>query len=338
MLALVLVLVLGMCPVAAPAVSSSPMRGMILAAGYGTRLGGLSDQRPKPLLPVCDVPLVRWVLALLSAHGVREVVVNTHHRGEQLEAELGAEVLWSHERGEILGTGGGIRHARPLLGAGTFVVANGKIVFDLDLHAALAHHRKTGAVATLIVRADRDAARWGAIDVDEQGQVRGLLGAGGHMFTGVHLIEPALLDLLPAGQSCIVRQGYVPALARGMRISAYVAPGYFFEHSTPARYLEGNLNLLFGRASVRHPPGPLTGVSADAIVAHGAAIDPATLVAAGGSVGADARLGPGVVVGRGAAVAPGADLERVVVWPAATASGHLRDAIVTPKGTFPATG
>ncbi len=313
------------------------MRGMILAAGYGTRLGGLSDQRPKPLLPVCDVPLVRWALALLSAHGVREVVVNTHHKGEQLEAELGAEVRWSREPGEILGTGGGIRHARPLLGEGTFVVANGKIVFDLDLDAVLAHHRALGAVATMVVRADPEAARWGAIDVDERGLVRGLLGAGGHMFTGVHLVEPALLDLLPEGQSCIVRQGYVPALAHGMRIGAYVAPGYFFEHSTPARYLEGNLNLLLGRARVLHPPGPITGVAPSAGVHGSAAIDARTLVGHAATVGKDARLGPGVVVGRGATVAPGADLERVVVWPGATASGPLRDAIVTPAGTFPAT-
>ncbi len=313
------------------------MRGMILAAGYGTRLGGLSDQRPKPLLPVCDVPLVRWALALLAAHDVHEVVVNTHHKGALLEAELGDEVLWSREPAEILGTGGGIRHARALLGEGTFVVANGKIVFDLDLAAALAHHRALGAVATLVVRPDPLAARWGAIEVGADGLVRSLLGAGGHMFTGVSLIEPALLDLLPDGPSCIVRQGYVPALARGMRLGAHVASGYFFEHSTPARYLEGNLNLLCGRARVRHPPGPITGVSETAHVAAGTAIDPHTLVGVGATVGAAVRLGPGVVVGRDARVSAGADLERVVVWPLATATGHLRDVIVTPAGTFAAT-
>src|SRR5262249_8960408 len=160
-----------------------------LAAGLSTRLGDLSLERPKPLLPVIDVPLVRWALALLRGNGVRDVVVNTHHLGAQIAAELGNEVTYSHELPESLGTGGGGRRARDFLGRERFFLVNGKIVIDVPLDQVLAHHVRSGAAATLVVRRDPDAARWGAVDVDEAaGRVRAIRGAAGqHMFTGVHV-------------------------------------------------------------------------------------------------------------------------------------------------------
>src|SRR5262249_39926752 len=114
-------------------------RAMILAAGLGTRLGGLSGERPKTLLPVCDIPLIRYSVALLAGHGVRDITVNLHHRGQQIADELrdgsraGVKMSYSREE-RILGTGGGIRQALDLLdGEGPFFVINGKIVFDVDL-------------------------------------------------------------------------------------------------------------------------------------------------------------------------------------------------------------
>jgi NDP-sugar pyrophosphorylase family protein len=76
---------------------------MLLCAGYGTRLGALSDERPKPMLPVCDVPILRYGVAHLVAHGIRDIVINLHHRGDVIErdlgdgASLGARVSYVHE-------------------------------------------------------------------------------------------------------------------------------------------------------------------------------------------------------------------------------------------------
>jgi NDP-sugar pyrophosphorylase family protein len=313
-------------------------RAFILAAGFGTRLGALSDERPKPLLPVCDIPLIRYAVALLAGHGIRELVVNLHHRGEQIAAELGngarfgVRIAYSREE-RILGTGGGIRRALGLLGNEPFVVINGKIVFDLDLGEVLARHRASGARATLVVRPDPDAARWGAIDApDEGGPIRDLLGAGAHMFTGVHVLDPALVAELAddGAERCIVRQGYVPWLARGVRLDAYVARGYFMEHSTPERYLAGNFNLLGGGVTLRHPPGPLVGVDPAAEVHADARLVAPVRVAAGARVGAGAVLGPDVVLGAGATVAPGTRLARTVVWPGTSVDADADGAILTP--------
>ncbi|HEY8379819.1 MAG TPA: sugar phosphate nucleotidyltransferase, partial [Nannocystis sp.] len=201
-------------------------RAMILAAGLGTRLGELSALRPKPMLPVCGTPLVRWAALWLRDQGVREVVVNLHHLGGQIEAELGdgsalgMAIAYSREEGQILGTGGALRHARRLLddGRGTpIVIVNGKILLELELARVLAAHREKRAEATMVLRPDPDAERWGSLRVGPDGDIVGLLGslrpgaeaAEPLMFTGVHVVEPGFLDRIPPeGPQCVIRTAY----------------------------------------------------------------------------------------------------------------------------------
>jgi NDP-sugar pyrophosphorylase family protein len=313
---------------------------MILAAGFGTRLGALSDERPKPLLPVADVPLILYAIALLRGAGVRDVVVNLHHRGDLIEEALAPvrdlRVHFSREE-KILGTGGGIRRALALLGGpggAPFFVMNGKIVFDLDLADVLARHRASGARATLVVKRDPDAARWGAIDAPPGGgPIRGFFGAGEHMFTGVHVIDPWLVARLPddGEERCIVRQGYVPWLAEGVPIHAYEAPGYFMEHSTPERYLAGNFNVLRGVVTLRDAPGELTGVDPTATIDPTARVLPPIRIGPGAVIEADAIVGPDVVVGARSRVGRGVFLHRTVVWPDTRVTASATHAILTPR-------
>ena len=304
-------------------------RALILAAGFGTRLGPLSDERPKPLLPVCDIPLIRYAVALLRGHGVGEIAVNLHHRGDLIRAELGDGFHYSDEP-TILGTGGGIVKLADWLtrgGRDSFLVVNGKIVTDIDLGAVLRRHDATGAAATMVLREVPDAEKWGAVEVDDAGRVVRILGQGSAphddgahacMFTGVHVLSPRLLARLPSsGESDSIRQAYIPALLAGERIEGVRHAGYWHEHSTPQRYLQGNWNLLSGSVTLTHPPGPLVRVAPSATVARGAV------------------LGPHVVIGARSVVGAAARLERVVVWPDSTADGELHDAIVTPRGAFP---
>ncbi len=349
---------------------NTPLRdvyGMVLAAGFGTRLGELSDERPKPLLPVCDVPLVRWVAELLVHAGIEHLGVNLHHLGERLRAAVGDAIKVDHDgqprsatvaysvEGEILGTGGGIREMarHPDARGKTIVVANGKIVANLDLPAIVAEHRRREALATLVLAPHQNARAWGAIGVGGDGRVASMLGRAPrsrppdarsvrdptlaeHMFTGVHVIEPALLELLPEdGPCCVLRDGYMPAFLHGAPIYAHVHGGYFYEHSTPERYLQGNLNLLADSIALPAAPGPLVGVHPDARVDPDATLVDPVLVAAGARVEAGAEVGPNVVVGARAVVFAGAKLRETIVWPAATVSSNaeLRRAIVTPERT-----
>ena len=114
------------------------MKALIFAAGLGTRLRPLTDTMPKALVPVAGVPMLERVLCKLRDAGIPEFVVNAHHFADRIEDFLGSRdwgvpVAVSREDREPLETGGGIRHAAPLLEGGRFLVYNADILSDLDV-------------------------------------------------------------------------------------------------------------------------------------------------------------------------------------------------------------
>jgi NDP-sugar pyrophosphorylase family protein len=156
------------------------------------------------------------------------------------------------------------------------------------------------------------------------------------MFTGIHVLEPALLDRLRPVFCDVIRDAYIPALLAGETIRAEVLPGYFAEHSTPERYLEGNIALLRDPSLVPHPPGPLVGVDAAARLEPGARIVGACRVEAGAVIEAGAEIGPDAVIAAGARVAAGVRVRQAVVWPDVAVTSDLTRAIATPDGVVTA--
>jgi mannose-1-phosphate guanylyltransferase len=315
---------------------------MLLCAGLSTRLGPLGTERPKPMLPVCGIPILAYGIANLVAHGITELVVNTHHKGDVIRRELGdgrqygARIQYIHEE-QILGTGGGLKHALHLLDPEErdepFLSCNGKLIFDVDLTALADSYRRAAADAggaellgMMVVRRVPDALDWGAVDV-QGGRVRDVLGQGEHMFCGVHVTRPSVVARLPEGEACMIRQGYLPWLRAGGVVRAYEhAGGYFAEHSTPERYLESNRALL-GGAPLRHPPGRLTGIDPTARIHPSATIAAPVRICAGAVIGPGVALGPDTVVGEGAVV--NASLAGTVVWAGARVDAAPAGPIVT---------
>lgn len=314
---------------------------MVLCAGLGTRLRPLTARVPKPAVPVCGVPLVRWSLALLAGAGVRRAVVNVHHLPDELAAAAGvaarALALPLHVSREpvIAGTGGALREAREALrGADAIVVVNGDILFDLDLAAALAAHRASGALATMVLLPMPAGARYAAVEVDAGGAVRriaGTFGPGGDglspwHFSGVHVLSPALLDRIPASpfEADVNRHVYPPLMASGA-IRGQVASGYWNDLGTPARYLAANLDVLSGAVPLARFRGadPLAGTSLlapgvaaapGAVIRPGARLVGPVRVGAGAEIEPGAEVGPLAVIGAGARVQRGARVARAVVW------------------------
>ena len=139
------------------------MKAMVFAAGLGTRLRPLTDTMPKALVPVRGVPMLGRVLAKLRGAGIDAFVVNVHHFAEQIEQYLsendfGAPVAVSREPGEPLETGGGIKHAAPLLASpeGRFLVHNVDILSDLDVRWLLAQDAPENLATLLLVDAPAD--------------------------------------------------------------------------------------------------------------------------------------------------------------------------------------
>ena len=152
------------------------------------------------------------------------------------------------------------------------------------------------------------------------------------MFTGVHVLEPTLLDRLRPVFCDVIRDAYIPALLAGARIHAVPLAGYFAEHSTPERYLAGNLALLRAPRLVPDPPGPLVGVDPGAAIHPTAHLVEPCRVEAGAVVEANATVGPEVVLSSAARVAAGVHVRRAVVWPGSTVASDVDQAVATPDG------
>ncbi len=326
------------------------MQVMILAAGKGSRLGEIGTQLPKPLVPICGYPAITFGLALCRAAGLRDIVINLHHHGDLLSAVLGdghafgVRIRYSAEEA-LLGTGGGVAAARRLFESHPVLVMNGKVVADLDLHQVIAAHRAapSGTAATMVLRAAPPAGEFAPVDVNGAGRVVGLRGtrieaaaqvSHGRMFTGIHVLEPALLDRLPGGASDLIEAAYLPAMLAGETVWSLTQPAgaYFAEHSTLERYLEGNVALLRAPTLLTHPPGPLVGVDPGATLQPGATVCDPVRIASGAVIEAGATVGPDVVVCSGARVASGARVRHAVVWPGAVARDDVDHAVVTPQG------
>jgi NDP-sugar pyrophosphorylase family protein len=245
------------------------MKAMILAAGFGTRLFPLTIDRTKPAIPFLGKPLVGYVAEYIGNFGIREIVVNLHHQPDSVIRALGdgerfgVHIEYTREAPKILGTAGALDKAREFLEGDTFMVVNGKIVTDIDLSAAIETHRRSGALATMVLKPNLKREKFTVVETND-GHVTGFgldaqplteeeIRDAEHepvspmMFTGIHIFEPRVFDYIPRGvYSDIVPTFYNPALARGEKIAAHVTDGEWYELSTIQRYLDISLAMLHG--------------------------------------------------------------------------------------------
>jgi mannose-1-phosphate guanylyltransferase len=290
------------------------VKAMILAAGLGTRMAPLARSCAKPALPVLDVPVVTRLVRALAASGVERAIVNTHAHPESLHAALADSPLpidWLAEPAPR-GSGGGILGARNLLGEHeSFLIVNGDMCLELDFAALYAHHNRSGALATLAVRADSRKHEFGSIGYDREGHVCRItdridLGSekASGLFIGVQVMSPEIFARMPTRDAFeIIPDVYLPALRDGLSIATWLQPesDAWWPVGTPRELLDANLAALrheLGSDSVRVAPsarvdGRVTGpawIGAHAVIEAGAEIGPAAVVSAGAAIRAGARL------------------------------------------------
>jgi NDP-sugar pyrophosphorylase family protein len=224
------------------------MKAMILAAGLGTRLRPMTENRPKALVEIAGRTLLEITLSRLRAFGIREVIINVHHCAEMILDYLGAHedfglrIEVSREEA-LLGTGGGLKKAADFFledsnrGDEPFILHNVDVISTIDLRRMLQFHVEHRALATLAVQ-DREAARYLLFD----GQLR-LCGwregrdrrdesvrASREMqalaFCGIHVISPRLLAMLTEEGAFSIITSYLHLVAQGENILAFRADEY----------------------------------------------------------------------------------------------------------------
>jgi NDP-sugar pyrophosphorylase family protein len=234
------------------------MRALVLTAGLGTRLQPLTFTRAKAAVPVDGEPLARRAIRWLVSHGVRELVLNLHHRPESITAavgdgsDLGARVRYSWES-PVLGSAGGPRHALPLLldGApdGPYVLVNGDTLTDVDLPAMNRRHGETGARVSMALVPNPRPDKYGGVRLDASGAVTGFTRRGSpepsFHFIGPQVVNADVFADLPDG---VPAESVVEVYPRLMRddpgsVRGFVGNWSFLDIGTPADLLETSLAL-----------------------------------------------------------------------------------------------
>ena len=211
------------------------MKTMILAAGKGSRLAPLTDTVPKPMLPVAGKPLIQWQVEALARAGVKEIVINLHHLGEQIVDHLGdgttygLAISYSWEQ-QLLETGGGIVNALAFFDNAPFWLLNGDIWTDFDF-ATLPRDLNPPDLAHIIVTPTPTYRETGDFEFSD-----GRVTARGQSFVycGIAVLKPELFEGLTTGHFSL-RDVYFKLVAAGA-MSGQVHPGQWQDIGTVDEY------------------------------------------------------------------------------------------------------
>jgi NDP-sugar pyrophosphorylase family protein len=201
-------------------------------------------------MPVGGEPLVRRIIAWLHGHGVRDVVMNLHHRPATLTtvvgdgSDLGVAARYSWEGPAILGSAGGPRHALPIIGSEEFLVVNGDTLTDVDLAAMISQHKSSHAHVTLAVVPNRAHDRYGGVCLDDHDRVlrfarRGTEAQGSWHFIGVQAVNAAVFASLPDNTPLSTIGGVYDTLIRTRpgSVCAFRCDARFWDVGTVSDYL-----------------------------------------------------------------------------------------------------
>jgi len=307
---------------------------MVLAAGLGKRLRPLTVYHAKPALPVMGRPLIDHVLRRLARQGIREVVVNMHHRPESVESALSSapSELTLHRafEPELLGTAGGLKHVAGYFAAEkAFLLVNADTLVDFDLDALASSHFASGAAATLLLRPRPSGSLYSSVELRRDGRIESVGKDDGElMFAGVWVLSPSVFERL-SGRPAGLEKELLPALVGERQAVGSVQDVAWITVDTPRRYWTSCITMARQRL-----------FKEDWAVNEQRARDRA-LVFAGPETRLDrgARFQGAVVLGRNCTVGSGARLERVVCWDGvkipsgvSVTDSILTDGVAIPRG------
>jgi NDP-sugar pyrophosphorylase family protein len=225
----------------------------ILSAGLGERLKPVTDEIPKPLLPVLGRPALQRVIENVSVLPVDTIGINLYHKRDVIEnwvkGTVFSERVVMFPEEYLLGTGGALKNAGSFLGQGNFLVHNADIISDIDLERLFEAHLSSGNLATLIVH---DHPGLNSVVVDEMGHLVGLGNSSVTdsgpakmlAFTGIAFYTPEFLQFLPEGVSSVV-DAWLNAVSAGYRIGTYdVSGSYWSDIGSPSAYAAAVLDAL----------------------------------------------------------------------------------------------
>ncbi|AFY31971.1 mannose-1-phosphate guanyltransferase [Calothrix sp. PCC 7507] len=326
------------------------MRAVLMAGGSGTRLRPLTCDLPKPMVPILNRPIAEHIINLLKRHQITEVVATLHYLPDVLRdyfqdgSDFGVQMTYAVEEDQPLGTAGCVKNIAELLDE-TFLVISGDSITDFDLTAAIEFHKQKQSKATLILTRVPNPIEFGVVITDEEGQIRRFLEkpSTSEIFsdtvnTGTYILEPEVLEYLPANTECDFSKDLFPLLlAKNEPMYGYIAQGYWCDVGHLDAYREAQYDALARKVKLEFA---YKEVSSGLWVGQNTYIDPTAVIETPTVIGDNCRIGArvliedGTIIGDNVTIGADANLKRPIVWNGAIIGdeAHL-SACVISRGT-----
>ncbi|MEP6921162.1 MAG: NDP-sugar synthase [bacterium] len=299
------------------------MQALILAGGKGTRLRPLTVYTPKPIVPICNRPFLLYQIDTLRRAGITNITLSLSYQPNKIEqllgdgSDYGVKLNYTVEP-QPMGTAGAYKFAEDRIRERT-VVFNGDILTDLDLKAVIRKHNERKAAATVVLQPVENPRAYGLVETEKDGRIRRFLEKPKEdeitcntINAGTYILEPRVLDFIPAGENYSFEYGLFPnLLERKEPFYAHVPPRtYWIDIGTPERYLQAHHDLLANRVARIHIK-ERRGSFDSATVAE---IDELSII------GDECQIKPGAqivnsILGTGCFVEELARVENSVIWP-----------------------
>ncbi|MDD4910664.1 MAG: NDP-sugar synthase [Sideroxydans sp.] len=257
------------------------IKGMILAAGQGTRVRPLTQALPKPMIPILGKPVLEYIVEHLAAYGVEDIMVNVAYKHWKIENYFGNGSRWGvnigysyegvYEYGEIvpksMGSAGGMRKIQDFGGFfdTTTIVICGDALIDLDINAAVFEHRTKKALVSVVTLEVplSEVSNYGVVETDNEGRILAFQekpkpeeARSRFASTGIYIFEPEVLDLIPKGQVFDIGSQLFPMLAeKGLPFYAQKRFFNWIDIGHVADYWAVLQRVLKGEVAHMHMPG-----------------------------------------------------------------------------------
>lgn len=234
------------------------MKAVVMAGGSGSRLRPLTIQRPKPMIPLVNKPVINHILDLLKRHGITEVIITVQYQADIIQdyfgdgTGFGIKIHYSAEE-TPLGTAGSVKNAQEFLDE-PFIVISGDAVTNFDLTKLIEYHKNVNPLATLAITNIANPVDYGVININNEGHItrfqekpsRGLV-MSDYVNTGIYVLDPQILSFIEPNTPVDFGHNLFPMLhEQGHVLHGYVAKGYWCDVGNIAEYMRATANALEG--------------------------------------------------------------------------------------------
>jgi NDP-sugar pyrophosphorylase family protein len=319
------------------------MKGLILAGGKGTRLRPLTIHTPKPVVPVANSPFLLYQIDLMRSAGIDEIILSLSYQPRKIEdllkdgSDYGVWIRYAVE-GTPLGTGGAFKNAEEHIDS-TSVVFNGDVLTDIDLAAVIAHHRKSKAVATIVLTPVENPSAYGLVETNAEGWIQRFIEKPGPdeitcntINAGIYVLEPSVLKHMPKGEPYSFERGLFPTLLENKEpVMSFVFNKYWIDIGTPQKYLEVHHDILSRKfTSARVASSALDRMS----LPPGAIVDEKSIIDHDVTIREGVRI-ENSVIGKNCKLDAGVHITDSVLWAGNTVDAEARIAgSIIGKGCY----